>query len=210
MRIPSYFRDRFLRRLCKGGRQICAIFDVQLRSRTPLIVNTTPCKFPRRSYALQMTKQPNELDPVTEKALAIALYNQTKALLRNTSRTSAQDLEMIHMAHASGHHWSKVGNIQNFAIGEWLCSRVYAAVNQPQASLFHALACRRLSDADSVEAWVVGFAEETLVRAYMVNGEFDSAKVHYETAKAIAETLDPESREMLLSDLRDLNSENNF
>lgn len=157
-----------------------------------------------------MTKQPIELDPVTEKDLAIALYNQTKALLRNASRTSAQDLEMIHMAHASGHHWSKVGNVQNFAIGEWLCSRVYANVIQPQASLFHALACRRLSGADSVEAWVVGFAEETLVRAYVVNGDFDAAKVHYEAAKAIAETLDPESREMLLSDLKDLNSKNIF
>ena len=157
-----------------------------------------------------MTKQSIELDPVTEKALAIALYNQTKVLLKNPSRTGAQNLEMIHMAHASGHHWSKVGNIQNFAIGEWLCSRVYAAVNQPHASLFHALACRKLSDTDSVEAWVVGFAEEALVRAYVVNNDFDSAKPHYKAAKIIANTLDPESRDMLLSDLKDLNSKDTF
>ena len=180
-------------------------------SRTPLVINATPsCKLPSRSYALSMSKQPDEMDPVTEKALAISLYNQTKALLRIASRTSAQDLEMIHMAHASGHHWSKVGNVQNFAIGEWLCSRVYAHVNQPQASLFHALACRRLADSDSVETWVVGFAEETLMRAYIASGDFDSAKVHYEAATAIAETLDPESRGMLLSDLKELTSKNIF
>ena len=153
-----------------------------------------------------MTYEPSEMDPVTERALAISLYNQAKALLRNASRTSEQDLEMIHMAHASGHHWSKVGNVQNFAIGEWLCSRVYAHVNQPQASLFHALTCRRLSESASVDTWVVGFAEETLMRAYIASGDFESAKVHFEVAKSIAETLDPESREMLLSDLAELSS----
>lgn len=157
-----------------------------------------------------MTKQPIELDPVTEKALAIALYNQTKVLLRSPSRTVAQDLEMIHMAHASGHHWSRVGTTQNFAIGEWLCSRVYAVVNQPRAALFHALAGRRFCDTKLVEDWVVGFAEESLVRAFIANGDLDSAKLHYDAAKNIAETLDPESREMLLSDLKDLNSGNSF
>ena len=157
-----------------------------------------------------MTNLPVEIDPVTEKSLAIFLYNQTKALLRQSDRTSAQDLQMIHMAHASGHHWSKIGNVQNFAIGEWLCSRVYAHVNQPQASLFHALACRRLSESVSVEPWVVGFAEETLARAYIASGDFEAAKAHYEVARTIAETLDAESREMLLSDLKDLNSKNIF
>ena len=157
-----------------------------------------------------MTKQPIELDPVTEKALAIALYNQTKALLRNPSRTDAQDLEMIHMAHASGHHWSKVGTTQNFAIGEWLCSRVYSVVNQPRAALYHAQAGRKLCDMGLVEEWVVGFAEESLVRAYIANSDLESAKSHFDTAKSIAETLDPKSREMLLADLKDLNFENSF
>ena len=157
-----------------------------------------------------MNNRPNELDPVTEKALAVTLYNQTKDLLRNTSRKTAQDLEMIHMAHASGHHWRRVGTAQNFAIGEWLCSRVYSVVNQPRAALFHALAGRSFCDTDLVEDWVVAFAEESLVRAFIANGDLDSAKLHYDAAKSIAETLDPKSREMLLSDLKDLNSENRF
>ena len=157
-----------------------------------------------------MTKQPIELDPVIEKALAIALYNQTKELLRNPSRTNAQDLEMIHMAHSSGHHWSRVGTTQNFAIGEWLCSRVYSVVNQRRAALFHAQAGRKLCDTGLVEDWVVGFAEESLVRAFIANGDLDSAKSHFDKAKSIAKTLDPKSREMLLADLKDLNFEYRF
>ena len=157
-----------------------------------------------------MSHQPITLDPVAEKALAIALYNSTKVLLRNPARTDVQDLEMIHMAHASGHHWRRVGTAQNFAISEWLCSRVYAVVNQPQTALLHALASKKFCDTNLVEDWVLGFAEESLVRAFIANGDLDSAKLHYEAAKKIAETLDPKSREMLLSDLKDLNFGSSF
>ncbi len=43
------------------------------------------------------------------KKQAISLFNSTWHLIDNKSRTRAQDIEMIHRAHAARYHWGQIG-----------------------------------------------------------------------------------------------------
>ena len=65
-----------------------------------------------------------------EKQLAKDLFNHVWTLLEKERRTTAEDDEMIHAAHASRYHWGKVGEPVNLARGEWQCSRVYAVLGR--------------------------------------------------------------------------------
>jgi DNA-binding transcriptional MerR regulator len=65
-----------------------------------------------------------ELDAAGHRRLAVDLFNHTWTLIEKEERTPAEIDEMIHSAHASRYHWSKVGTGANLARGEWQVSRV--------------------------------------------------------------------------------------
>ncbi|MEY4078349.1 MAG: hypothetical protein RIS80_118, partial [Actinomycetota bacterium] len=50
-----------------------------------------------------------QLSDEDTKALAATLFNRTWQLIDSDERTEADELEMIHSAHASRLHWQKVG-----------------------------------------------------------------------------------------------------
>lgn len=58
----------------------------------------------------------------------------------------SDDDRMLHLAHASRHHWGEVvgstdlgqGGPANLARGEWLCSRVYAVLGRAEPARHHA------------------------------------------------------------------------
>lgn len=58
--------------------------------------------------------------------------------MEKEDRTEDDDDRMLHMAHASRHHWRSVGTPANLARREWLCSRVYAVLGRPEPCLPHA------------------------------------------------------------------------
>ena len=65
---------------------------------------------------------------------------------------------MIHAAHASRYHWSKVGTNANLARGEWQVSRVYTVLDRAEPALYHAHRCLTHVEAgartgDGIEDW---------------------------------------------------------
>ncbi len=58
------------------------------------------------------------LDAAAHRQLGIDLFNHVWTLLEEPARTTAQDDEMLHAAHASRYHWGKVGDDAR-ARGEW-------------------------------------------------------------------------------------------
>jgi hypothetical protein len=83
-------------------------------------------------------KEQPSVDPATERQLAAALFNRVWALLEQEARSEAEEAEMIHAAHASTYHWTRISQPVNRARGEWQCSRVYAVLGRPESALFHA------------------------------------------------------------------------
>lgn len=146
-----------------------------------------------------------QMDPTEERALAGALFNAVWDLLDRTDRTRADDDAMVHAAHASCYHWSKVGGPEQFAIGEWQCSRVYAVLGMGETSMWHARRCLALCEEYGFENFLPASAHEAISRAWCVLGDFDEARRERDLAYGLAVDLeDEDDRGVIESDLASL------
>ena len=119
------------------------------------------------------------------KALGASLFNRVWGFIDNKNRTEADELEMIHAAHASRWLWQQAGGPKQLAIGEWQCARVYCEVGFPELAIFHAQACLALTESNDLEQWMHASAYEVLARAYWAAGDLDLAKLSRGRARQI-------------------------
>jgi DNA-binding transcriptional MerR regulator len=148
---------------------------------------------------------PPELDDATRRSLAVGLFNHVWTLLETSDRTTEQDDEMVHAAHASRYHWGEVGEPKNLAIGEWQCSRVYAVLGRGEPALHHARRCLAIAEASSVETWLVASACEAMARAHAVAGDAAAAREWKAKAQRALERIeDAEEREVVEQDVATL------
>jgi hypothetical protein len=122
--------------------------------------------------------------------------------MKRTERSTAENDQMLHMAHASRYHWSLVGTAANLARGEWQCSRVYAVLGRAEPSLYHAGRVVALCAEHGIADWDLAFGYEALARAHAVAGSPDAARQATEQALQAAEDIaDEHDRCLLLADL---------
>lgn len=146
-----------------------------------------------------------------ERRLAAALFNATWTLLEKEDRTRDEDDAMLHMAHASRHHWGQVGKPENFGRGEWQCSRVYAVLGRPEPCLHHAQRCLDICQENGIGDWDLAFAYEALARGHAVAGNTEQARAYTEQALAAAEDIaQDDERELVLSDLETIPGQERF
>jgi tetratricopeptide (TPR) repeat protein len=146
-----------------------------------------------------------------DEALAKALFNTTWQLLDKENRTREDDDALVHMAHASAHHWRQVGTPENFARSEWQCSRVYAVLNRPEPSLHHAQRCLDICQEHGLRDFDLAFAYEALARGHAVAGDHARAREYTEQALAASEDIsEADDRELLLSDLETIPGQSRF
>lgn len=144
----------------------------------------------------------DELDPAVERLIAVRLFNRVWELLAVLDRTPAQVDEMIHAAHASRLHWSRVGEAVNLDRGEWQCSRVYAVLGRAEPALWHARRTLEICQAEGIGDWDLAFAYEALARASAVAGNRADVERYLEAARAAAvDIAEDEDRALLLDDL---------
>jgi hypothetical protein len=140
-----------------------------------------------------------------ERQQAVDLFNETWSLLETDDRTPEQDERMIHTAHGSRLHWDAAGTVENVAVGDWLCSRVYATLGRAEPAMYHARWCLERAESEDVPDWVRAEAHEAMARAYALLDELDEARRHAVEARAICDTIDDaEDREVVLGDLATL------
>ena len=136
---------------------------------------------------------------------AVNLFNEVWTLLETNDRTQEQDERMVHAAHGSRLHWETAGTTENMAVGDWLCSRVYAVLGRAEPALYHARWCRSRAESNHLPAWVLAEAHEALARAHAVAGDAEDARLLAEEARAIAATIeDEDDRDVVLRDLATL------
>ena len=155
-----------------------------------------------------MTATPTtDLDPETRRLLAASLFNHVWTLLENPDRTSQQDDEMLHAAHASRFHWGEpgVGEPVHLARGEWQCSRVYAVLGMPVPALFHARKVLDICQREGIADFDLAFAYEALARAAAIAGDTSEARRWAEMARAACEQVaEEDDREIVIADLETL------
>jgi hypothetical protein len=133
-----------------------------------------------------------------ERQLGVDLFNATWRLIESRE----DDELMVHVAHASAYHWAVAPECkpENRARGEWLVSRVYTLVGQPEVALDHAQQCLGWCERGGLGDWDLAFAHEALARASGIAGDAEAAGRHIELARTI-EIADKEDRELLERDL---------
>ena len=147
------------------------------------------------------------VDTATHRRLAVDLFNRSWQLLETEGRTPAQDDELIHVVHASCHHWREVGTPTNLARGENQCARVYAALGRPEAALHHANRALELVRAggEGFEDWDLATALEVTARAHLAAGNRSEAEHYAGLARAeLGAIADPDDREVVESQIAEL------
>jgi len=148
---------------------------------------------------------PDTLSPSDERALAVDLFNHVWALLDLADRSEADADAMVHAAHASRWHWGRVGGPEEWAIGEWQCSRVYAVLGRGTEALHHARRCLQVCEEFGIESFVRASAHEALARAHALLGDLDSARRERDRSYALAVGLDDDDdRAVVEADLATL------
>jgi hypothetical protein len=139
-------------------------------------------------------------DPALHRGLGVELFNRVWDLLGLEQRTPEQDTEMIHAAHASAYHWSRVGEGPRLARAEWQCSWVYAELERAEPALYHAHRCEAICRqyADELEDFDLPAMHEALARAHLVAGNREEALHRLKLARDLcAKIVDPEDREII-------------
>ncbi|MDT4910887.1 MAG: MerR family transcriptional regulator, thiopeptide resistance regulator [Pseudonocardiales bacterium] len=149
------------------------------------------------SGASTMTDEPEILD---HRRLGAALFNGVWELLEQEDRSVADDDRMLHMAHASRHHWGEVGGAAHLARGEWQCSRVYSVLRRAEPALHHARRALALCTENGLGDWDLAFCHEALARAHAIAGESEAAREEAERALAV-DIAEDEDRALVLADL---------
>ena len=132
--------------------------------------------------------------------LGAELFNKVWDLLAVDQRTPEQEAEMIHAAHASAYHWSRVGEGPRLARSEWQCSWVYSELERPEPALYHAHRCEAVCKqyADELEDFDLPAMHEAFARAHLVAGNREEALHRLKLANDLcARIVDPEDREII-------------
>ncbi len=139
-------------------------------------------------------------DPALHRRLGVELFNRGWDLLGLEQRTPEQDAEMIHCAHASAYHWSRVGEGPRLARAEWQCSWVYAELERAEPALYHAHRCEAICRqyAGELEDFDLPAMHEALARAHLVAGNREEALHRLRLARDLcAQIVDPQDREII-------------
>ena len=136
------------------------------------------------------------------RAEGIAGNNGVYGLLDQAGRTADDDARMVHMAHATVHHWSMAtgSGPANVARGEYLCSHVYGYLGRGEPARFHAARCMALCDEGGLDDFDRAFAHEAMARALAASGDLDGARRHVDAARAVP-IADDEDRSICEADL---------
>lgn len=138
------------------------------------------------------------------KKQAINLFNATWDHIEKKNRSNEDNINMIHMAHASRYHWGQIGKALELARGEWLISRVYAILYRGESSLFHAKESLRMCTENGIDGFDLAFGYESMARAYKVLSRRES-DIFKDKAIEQANQIDlKEDREYTLSEINSI------
>jgi tetratricopeptide (TPR) repeat protein len=131
-------------------------------------------------------------------------FNETWDYLDRKDRNTADEQQMLHLAHASCYHWSFVGDAENLAVSHWQISRAYAELKQPQLALRFARSALETCQKNNL-ANILHTAYEAIARAYAVADDHKSAKEYLKKAREQLDklTLDDEDRKVYLDQIRE-------
>lgn len=125
--------------------------------------------------------------------------NNAWDLLEKPNRTSGENEQLIHLAHAACLHWKEVGTPVNHQRAQILLANVYARLGEAHAAMRHAKRTLELMETNGDEQTIFDRATSyaCAARAYACNGDKVRARELKQTAIEYADQMtDPEEKEV--------------
>ncbi|MEW5876159.1 MAG: hypothetical protein AB1752_13385 [Candidatus Zixiibacteriota bacterium] len=149
-----------------------------------------------------MTDESTYSEEEMHRKFARDCFNHVWTLMEKDERTTEEDDEMVHAAHASRFHWGKVGTPVNLARGEWQISRVYAELGSAEAAKYHALRCLSICEENNIGDFDLAFAYEAVARASALAGHKAERDQYLALAREVGSKIDKEEdRKWLMQNL---------
>ena len=138
-----------------------------------------------------------------DRSIAITCYNRAQDLYHSI-RNPEQDLEMLEAALTSRKHWRLVGGPQQFAMSDWMVSRVYVLLNEPTLAVEYALSSL-VHDQQNFPAWLKASVYEGVARAHKFTGN-NSEFERFRGLAISALSLEPdlEDKQFILQQIQEL------
>ena len=116
---------------------------------------------------------------------------------------SEEDEElMISAAHASKLHWNFAGALIHEIRGQWMLSRVYSVIKNPELASFYSIKCLQLCEKNNIFDFDIAYAYEACARAAAYSGNKIEFEKYFTLAKDVASQIkDNEDRKIFDSDL---------
>ena len=142
-----------------------------------------------------MAEAPFDL-PRAQRWFAVECNNAAWDLLDKPSRTADETERMLHVAHASVHHWLAAGNQLNHLRGMVLLANVYASAGLPEGARLYADKALVLSAAagETQTPFDRATTLAAVARAHSIAGDKVLAKEFLDLAQQAAAKLDADER----------------
>ncbi len=147
-----------------------------------------------------------EIDLSVHRRLAARFFNETWGLLDKPDRSAADDLRMIHMAHASRMHWEFAGSPLNRNVGEWQISRVYSTLGMKEPALYHAENSLRIAVENGLAPFLLGYSYEGMARAKAIAGDSAAGEYVAKAEELLHQVDDAHDHALLKTDLAAIRS----
>jgi hypothetical protein len=133
-----------------------------------------------------MTEPSNDQESATwHRRFAAESNNRAWRLSEATSRTAAEDREMLEAAHAAAYHWRKAGTEVHAARADMLVAHVNALLGHGSIAMRYARASLDSVTSRASPDWEVAFAHAVLANAASAAGDPDLHAHHHALAKKI-------------------------
>ena len=140
-----------------------------------------------------------------DRSIAISYYNRAQELYHSI-RTPEQDQEMLEAALTSRNHWRLVGGPRQFAMSDWMVSRVYVLFNDPALAVEYALGSL-VHDQQNFPAWLKASIYEGIARAHKCAGNDSEFERFLGLAtSALSLETDPEDKQLILKQIEELSA----
>lgn len=134
-------------------------------------------------------------------------FNQVWELLEKEERSSEENEEILRLSLASHWHWTQRNDYTpiNASVALWQISRVHAVLGRAEEARRWAEQCLAVSRNNQLAPFYRAYAYEARARAELAAGNQDLAGSLLQEARTLAEQVDdPEEKQWLIQDLRDL------
>jgi len=134
--------------------------------------------------------------------VAVDAFNQAWELIDLTSRTPAQDRELLTLTFTSRHHWGTVGGDEERMVGDWLIAHAASHLGLGELAQRFAFTALDTARANGYTDWRLASMLEGMARASAVLGDAAARERYAAEARVVLATItDVEDRDLIYSQL---------